>query len=140
MSFINSLSTCRGETGERGPRGPRGLESTEQGPQGLTGATGNTGDTGLAGEDGATGPQGDTGPQGNNAGQNPSFQSVDVEELDCGNSLKNNGNNILRSTTIQLNNSWRDIYGIGNKFTGIVILTASSNNLSFHACVLFFIF
>jgi hypothetical protein len=55
---------------------------------------------------------------------------VDVETLDCGNSLKNNGNNILRSTTIQLNNSWRDILGIGNKFTGIVILTASSNNLS----------
>ena len=55
---------------------------------------------------------------------------MDVEILDCGNSSKNNGNNVLSSTTIQLNNSWRDIYGIGNKFTGIVILTASSNNLS----------
>jgi len=132
MRFINSLSTSKGETGERGLRGPRGLESTEQGPRGLTGETGDTGpqgDTGLTGDDGATGPQGDTGPQGTNAGQNPTFQSVDVETLDCGN-FKNDGNNILQSTTIQLINGWRDIYGIGNRFTGLVVLTAASDNLS----------
>jgi len=130
MSFINSLSTSKGETGERGLRGPRGLESTEQGPRGLTGLTGADGIAGPKGDDGMTGPQGDTGMAGTNGGQNPSFQSVDVEFLDCGNSLKNNGNNILQSTTIQLNNSWREIYGIGTKFTGLVVLTAASDNLS----------
>ena len=144
----HSLSTSRGERGERGPRGERGLESTERGPRGIAGETGNTGDTGLAGkdaddgatgeagEDGATGPQGDTGPrgytgpQGTNAGQNPSFESVDVGTLDFENSLKNNDNKILRCTGIQLNNSWRDIGGIGTKFTGIVVITALGNNLS----------
>ena len=112
MSFINSLSTSNGETGEKGQRGPRGYESTEQGPMGLTGAKGD---------------QGETGEAGTNAGQNPSFQCVDVETLDCG-TLKNNGNKILQSTSIQLNNSWRDIPDIGNIFTGIVVLT--SDNLS----------
>ena len=29
-----------------------------------------------------------------------------------------------------MNNGWRDIPGIGNKFTGIVVLTAASDNLS----------
>jgi len=136
MSFINKLSTHKGETGEKGQRGPRGYDSTEQGPTGLTGLTGAAGPIGDPGVDGAdgsignTGPQGETGPQGTNAGQNPSFQSVDVEFLDCGNSLKNNGNEILQSTTIQLNNGWRDIPGIGNIFTGIVVLTAALDNLS----------
>jgi hypothetical protein len=115
MSFINKLVESKGETGERGLRGPRGLESTEQGP---------TGPTGLKG------PQGPQGAAGANAGQNPSFQSVDLEFLNCANSLKNNGNKILQSTTIQLNNSWRDIPGICNRFTGIVILTSASDNLS----------
>ena len=55
---------------------------------------------------------------------------MDVGTLDFGNSLKNNGNNILRCSGIQLNNSWRDIGGIGTKFTGIVVITALGNNLS----------
>ena len=41
-----------------------------------------------------------------------------------------NGNKILQSTSIQLNNGWRDIPDIGNRFTGIVILTSASDNLS----------
>ena len=118
MSFINSLSTSKGETGEKGQRGPRGYESTEQGPKGDTGA------------DGLTGAKGDRGVDGNNAGPNPSFQSVDVETLNFENSLKHNGNKILQSTSMQLNNSWRDIPDIGNRFTGIVILTAALDNLS----------
>ena len=55
---------------------------------------------------------------------------MDVETLNCGNSLKNNGNNILRSSGIQLNNSWRDITGIGTRFTGLVVITAVRNNMS----------
>ena len=122
MSFINKLVESTGETGERGLRGPRGLESTEQGPKG---DPGDTGPIGLTGETGETGPTGETVP----TGQDPSFQSVDVKTLDC-ESFKNNGNNILQSTTIQLNNGWRDIPDIGNRFTGIVILTSAMDNLS----------
>ena len=51
---------------------------------------------------------------------------MDVETLNCGNSLKNNGNNILRSCGIQLNNSWRGITGI----TGLVVIAAVRNNMS----------
>ena len=118
MSFFNSLSTSKGETGEKGQRGPRGYESTEQGPKGDTGAGG------------LTGAKGDPGADGNNAGPNPTFESVDVETLNFENSLKNNGNKILQSTSIQLNSSWRDIPDIGNRFTGIVTLTSASDNLS----------
>jgi len=140
MSFINSLSS--GEKGIRGQRGPRGLDSTEQGPTGLTGLTGDTGPTGLTGEkgntgnpgvagnDGSVGNTGPQGPQGTNAGNNPTFQSVDVETLNFENSLKNNGNKILQSTSMQLNSSWRDIPDIGNRFTGIVTLTPEEDNLS----------
>jgi len=139
MSFINKLVESKGETGARGLRGPRGLDSTEQGPKGdpgdtgpvgLTGITGNTGDPGVAGDDGSVGNTGPQGPQGTNAGPNPTFQSVDVGTLNFENSLKNNGNKILQSTSIQLNNGWRDIPDIGNRFTGIVILTAALDNLS----------
>ena len=118
MSFINSLSTSKGEPGEKGQRGPRGYESTEQGPKGDTGA------------DGLTGAKGDPGTDGNNAGDNPTFTSVDVETLNFENSLKNNGNKILQSTSMQLNSTWRDIPDIGNRFTGIVTLTPQNDNLS----------
>ena len=118
MSFINSLSTSKGETGEKGQRGPRGYESTEQGPKG---------DTGV---DGLTGAKGDPGVDGNNAGNNPTFESVDVETLNFDNSLKNNGNKILQSTSMQLNSTWRDIPDIGNRFTGLVTLTPENDNLS----------
>jgi len=118
MSFINSLSTSKGETGEKGQRGPRGYESTEQGPKGDTGA------------DGLTGAKGDPGTDGNNAGPNPTFESVDVETLNFENSLKNNGNKILQSTSMQLNSTWRDIPDIGNRFTGLVTLTPQNDNLS----------
>ena len=118
MSFINSLSTSKGEPGEKGQRGPRGYESTEQGPKGDTGA------------DGLTGAKGSPGTDGNNAGPNPTFTSVDVETLNFENSLKNNGNKILQSTSMQLNSTWRDIPDIGNRFTGIVTLTPQNDNLS----------
>jgi len=59
----------------------------------------------------------------------PPFK-VDVETLNFENSLKNNGNKILQSTSIQLNNGWRDIPDIGNRFTGIVVLTPENDNLS----------
>jgi len=148
MSFINLLST--GEKGIRGQRGPRGLDSTEQGPTGLTGDQGPigltgdqgpiglTGDPGVAGDDGVagadgsignTGPQGQTCAAGTNAGNNPTFETVDVGTLDCS-TLKRNGFNILQSIRIQLNYTWRDIPGIGNKFTGIVVLTSALDNLS----------
>ena len=117
MSFINSLSTNKGETGDRGERGERG----ETGARGIIGITGNTG---------AKGDQGAAGTDGNNAGPNPSFESVDVETLKFENSLKNNGNKILQSTSIQLNSTWRDIPDIGNRFTGIVTLTPQNDNLS----------
>jgi len=64
MSFINKLVESKGETGERGERGERG----ETGSRGIIGITGNTG------------------PQGTNAGNNPTFETVDVEFLNCGNS------------------------------------------------------
>ena len=121
MSFINSLSTSKGETGEKGQRGPRGYESTEQGPKG------DTGDTGPIGLTGNTGDQGVAGADGRNAGNTPTFETVDVETLNFENSLKNNGNKILQSTSIQLNNSWRDIPDIGNRFTGIVVLTPEND-------------
>jgi len=117
MSFINSLSTSKGETGDRGERGERG----ETGARGIIGITGNTG---------AKGDQGSPGVDGNNAGDNPTFTSVDVETLNFENSLKNNGNKILQSTSMQLNSSWRDIPDIGNRFTGIVTLTPQNDNLS----------
>jgi len=117
MSFINSLSTNKGETGDRGERGERG----ETGARGIIGITGNTG---------AKGDQGAAGTDGNNAGPNPSFESVDVETLNFENSLKNDGNKILQSTSIQLNSTWRDIPDIGNRFTGIVTLTPQNDNLS----------
>jgi hypothetical protein len=117
MSFINSLSTSKGEIGERGERGERG----ETGARGIIGITGNTG---------AKGDQGVAGTDGNNAGPNPTFTSVDVETLNFENSLKNNGNKILQSTSIQLNSTWRDIPDIGNRFTGIVTLTPQNDNLS----------
>jgi len=117
MSFINSLSTNKGETGERGERGERG----ETGARGIIGITGNTG---------AKGDQGVAGVDGNNAGPNPTFTSVDVETLNFENSLKNNGNKILQSTSMQLNSTWRDIPDIGNRFTGLVTLTPQNDNLS----------
>ena len=117
MSFINSLSTNKGETGDRGERGERG----ETGARGIIGITGNTG---------AKGDQGAAGSDGNNAGDNPTFTSVDVETLNFENSLKDNGNKILQSTSMQLNSSWRDIPDIGNRFTGIVTLTPQNDNLS----------
>jgi len=126
MSFINSLSS--GENGIRGQRGPRG-DPGDTGPVGLTGITGNTGNPGVAGNDGSVGNTGPQGPQGTNAGPNPTFTSVDVETIDC-EYFKNNGNNILQSTTISLNNGWRDIYGICNRFTGLVVLTPEEDNLS----------
>jgi hypothetical protein len=114
MSFINSLSS-----GEKGIRGARG-ETGSRGIIGITGNTGAKGDQGAAGTDGT---------DGNNAGDNPTFTSVDVETIDC-EYFKNNGNNILQSTTISLNNGWSDIYGIGNRFTGLVVLTPEDDNLS----------
>jgi hypothetical protein len=127
MSFINSLSS--GEKGIRGQRGARG-DPGDTGPIGLTGNTGNTGDPGVDGNDGSVGNTGPQGPQGTNAGPNPTFTSVDVETLNFENSLKNNGNKILQSTSMQLNSSWRDIPDIGNRFTGIVTLTPQNDNLS----------
>jgi hypothetical protein len=117
MSFINSLSS-----GEKGIRGARG----ETGSRGIIGITGNTG---AKGDQGAAGTDGTDGTDGNNAGDNPTFTSVDVETIDC-EYFKNNGNNILQSTTISLNNGWSDIYGIGNRFTGLVVLTPEDDNLS----------
>ena len=118
MSFINSLSS-----GEKGLRGAKG----ETGSRGIIGITGNTG---SKGDQGAAGTDGTDGTDGNNAGDNPTFTSVDVETLNFENSLKNNGNKILQSTSMQLNSSWRDIPDIGNRFTGIVTLTPQNDNLS----------
>jgi len=109
MSFINKLVESRGETGDRGERGERG----ETGARGIIGITGNTG---------AKGDQGVAGTDGNNAGDNPSFESVDVETLNFENSLKNNGNKILQSTSIQLNSSWRDV-------TYLILATDSQGSL-----------
>ena len=132
MSFINSLSTGgKGIKGQRGPtsltcdRGPIGLTG-ESGDPGETGLTGDPGPRGIAGSVGNTGPQG---PQGTNAGPDPEFVSIDCTTLNC-TTFKNNGYKILQSTFIQLNNGWRDITGIGNRFAGIVVLTSESDNLS----------
>jgi hypothetical protein len=141
MSSINSLSTTgeRGiagqdaEDGADGATGPQGNNGANgaTGPQGNNGANGATGPQGNNGANGATGPRGYTGPQGNNAGPNPTFDNVTVNNsFSCGNSLRNNGFRTLRTDGIQLNYHERDIPEIGRKFTGIVVLSALGNDHS----------
>ena len=142
MSFINSLSTgngvggINGVDGIDGARGDDGVDGIH-GDDGVDGIHGIDGERGVAGADGLQGAQGAQGVQGNNAGSDPSFNSVNVAAnlnvggiLNCHQSLKNNGYNTFRSGFHQLNNSWRDIEGTGRKFTGIVVISAMGNDLS----------
>ena len=151
MSFINSLSTGNGEGGINGVDGARvvagddgadgihGVDGVDgvDGAQGQQGLQGNNGIHGVDGVDGADGADGAQGQQGTNAGSDPSFNSVTVAadlnvngNFNCNHSLQNNGYNTTRSGFHQLNNTWRDIEGIGRKFTGIVVISAMGNDLS----------
>jgi len=150
MSFINSLSTSgvngipgkngvdgiNGVAGADGDDGIHGVDGADgadgiHGVDGADGANGATGPQGNNGANGATGPRGYTGPQGNNAGPNPTFDSVNVNgTFSCGNSLKVNGFRTLRSNGIQLNYYERYITEIGRKCTGIIVLSALENDHS----------
>ena len=116
MSFINSLSSSgSGTVGPRGYTGERGL-------------SGIRGENGIRGNDGLQGPRG---YEGTNAGPNPTFDSVNVSgTVSCGNSLRMRGFRTLRTNGIQLNYFERDNDEIGRKFTGIVVLSALSNDHS----------
>jgi len=150
MSFINSLSTSgingipgrngvdgiNGVAGADGDHGIHGVDGADgangiQGVDGADGADGATGPRGNNGANGANGTTGPQGPQGNNAGPNPTFDNVTVNNsFSCGNSLRNNGYRTLRTNGIQLNYFERDIVEIGRKFTGIVVLSALGNDHS----------
>ena len=149
MSFINSLSSSgsgtvgpRGYTGERGLSGIRGENGIrgndgsdgirgENGIRGNDGSDGIRGENGIRGNDGNDGLQGPRGYEGTNAGPNPTFDSVNVSgTVSCGNSLRMRGFRTLRTNGIQLNYFERDNDEIGRKFTGIVVLSALSNDHS----------
>ena len=150
MSFINSLSTSgingipgrngvdgiNGVAGADGDHGIHGVDGADgangiQGVDGADGADGATGPRGNNGANGANGTTGPQGPQGNNAGPNPTFDNVTVNNsFSCGDSLRNNGFRTLRTDGIQLNYYERDIPEIGRKFTGIVVLSALGNDHS----------
>jgi hypothetical protein len=155
MSFINSLSSSgagtvgpRGYTGADGAKGVHGVDGADgvhgvdgaDGVHGVDGADGNNGvdgadgNNGANGNNGAAGPRGYTGSKGadgNNAGPNPTFDNVTVNNaFSCGSSIRMRGYRTLRTNGIQLNWNNCNIDGIGRKFTGIVVLSALGNDHS----------
>jgi hypothetical protein len=89
-----------------GPQGPQGLQGPT-GPQGPIGLTGATGAQGPQGDQGPTGLTGGTGPQGPQGDQGPVGPLVSGN---LGETLKNDGNNWVASSTLINKN---DQIGIG---------------------------